>query len=192
PATGYGYLEIGKSEDGVVHRVLSFREKPDRSTAEKYLKSGNYLWNAGMFVWRADVIMREISSHIPRLFEGLKKLGDTLQPGSELYGTLPSISIDYGVMEKAENVCAVPAEFGWTDVGDWPSARKCGIGRGSVMKMDSLHSTVWNPDKLTVLLGVSNISVVETDSATLVMSDDYAQKLKEMVKMLEKERPDLV
>lgn len=192
PATGYGYLEIGESEDAVVHRVLSFREKPDRCTAEDYVKSGNYLWNAGMFVWRADVIMREISVHIPQLYESLKKLGNTLEPASELYGSLPSISIDYGVMEKSDNVCAVPAEFGWTDVGDWPSARKCGIGRGRVMKMDSSGSTVWNPDKLTVLLGVSNISVVETDSATLVMSDEYAQKLKEMVKLLEKERPDLV
>jgi len=192
PATGYGYLEKGKSYDEGVYAVSSFREKPSHETAAKYVSTGRYFWNAGMFVWRADVIMKEIARFLPGLYEGLWKLGSGTCPDPGKYGSLQSISIDYGVMEKADNVVMVPAQFGWNDIGDWPSARKCGVGKGEVLAIDSENTTVWNGEKLTILLGVSNVSVVETDSVTLVMNDEYSQKLREVVAEMEKEKPYLV
>ncbi len=192
PATGYGYLEKGKSLYEGIFEVSSFREKPDPETASEYLASGRYFWNAGMFIWRADVIMEEIARNLPGLYEELIQLGPGTSPDTEQYSALQSISIDYGVMENADNVVVVPALFGWNDIGDWPSARRCGVGRGEVLAIDSGNSIVWNRGKLTVLLGVNDISVVETDSVTLIMSDEYSQKLREVVAELENTKPDLV
>ncbi len=192
PATGYGYLEQGEEIEKDIYRVSAFREKPDTDTAKEYVASNRYFWNAGMFIWRADTILNEISLHLPELAEGLEKLGSDTSPEISLYNSLPSISIDYGVMEKAENVAVVPARFGWNDIGDWPTARKCDVAKGEVISVDSENTTVWNEGKLTVLMGLKNVSVVETDSVTLVMSDEYSQKLKDVVAKLEKEKPDLV
>ncbi len=192
PATGYGYLEKGKRISEGVYEVSSFREKPDLETASEYCSSGRYFWNAGMFIWRADVIMQEIARYLPELSGELLRLGSGTCPDSERYNALQSISIDYGVMENADNVVMVPAQFGWNDIGDWPSARRCGVSRGEVLVKDSENTTVWNRGKLTVLLGVSNVSVVETDSVTLIMSDEYSQKLREVVAELEDNKPDLV
>lgn len=192
PATGYGYLEQGAEIAKDIYRVSAFREKPDADTAKEYLASNRYFWNAGMFVWRADTILKEISLHLPELAKGLEKLDSDTLPQLSVYNSLPSISIDFGVMEKAGNVAMVPARFGWNDIGDWPTARKCDVGRGEVISVDSENTTVWNEGKLTVLMGLKNVSVVETDSVTLVMSDEYSQKLRDVVARLEKEKPDLV
>lgn len=191
PATGYGYLHTGECNPGKVCRVLSFREKPDLDTAAAYLSSGEYLWNAGMFIWRAEVILEAISRHLPGLAAGLSAMGNGNPPGIDEYSSLEAVSIDYGVMEKAERVSAVPALFGWNDIGDWPSARRCGVGRGEVSFFDSSDCTVWNDGRLTVLLGVRNISVVQSGGVTLVMSDDHAQDLREVVAEIEKEHPEL-
>jgi mannose-1-phosphate guanylyltransferase len=192
PATGYGYLEKGKIYSEGVYEVSSFREKPNLEKAEEYLENGNYFWNAGMFIWRADVIMEEIARYLPELSDGIRELDSGTCPDTGKYDALQAISIDFGVMEKADNVVMVPAEFGWNDIGDWPSARRCGVGRGEVLAVDSENTTVWNGGKITVLLGISNVSVVETDSVTLVMSDEYSQKLREVVSDLEDAKPDLV
>lgn len=192
PATGYGYLEKGNSLTEGVYEVSSFREKPDLETASEYLSGGRYLWNAGMFIWRADVIMQEIARYLPELSEQLLQLDPGTCPYPEQYDALQSISIDYGVMENADNVVMVPARFGWNDIGDWPSARRCGVGRGEILEINSGNNIVWNRGKLTVLLGVSNISIVETDSVTLIMSDEYSQKLREVVAELEDKKPNLV
>jgi mannose-1-phosphate guanylyltransferase len=192
PATGYGYLHTGRCRKGEVCTVDTFREKPDLKTAERYLDSGEYLWNAGMFIWRADTILEQFRIHLPQLARNLESLGAEPRPDPAAYGTLESVSIDFGVMEKAGDVAAVPALFEWNDIGDWPSSRVCGVGCGEVLAYGSSDVTVWNREKLTVLLGVSGISVVETDDVTLVMSDEYAQELREVVRDLEDRRPDLV
>lgn len=192
PATGYGYIETGEPIVEGVMRVLSFREKPDRKTASEYIETGRYLWNAGMFVWRADVIADRIREYLPDLARGLSGLGPGPRPDPGAYAALPAVSIDCGVMEKANDVAVVPALFDWNDIGDWPSARRSGVGRGEVAAFDSHSCTVWNEDRLTVLLGVENISVVETDSVTLVMSDRCAQELGRVVAEMEKKRPELV
>jgi len=192
PATGYGYLEKGNSFGDEVYEVSSFREKPDLETASEYCTSDRYFWNAGMFIWRADIIMQEIARYLPELSEQLLQLGPGTCPDPHQYDALQSISIDYGVMEKADNVVMVPARFGWNDIGDWPSARKCSVGRGEILEINSGNNIVWNRGKLTVLLGVSNMSVVETDSVTLIMSDEYSQKLRDVVAELEDKKPHLV
>ncbi len=192
PSTAYGYLQKGESLSGGGNRVSSFREKPDHATAIRFLEEGDYLWNAGMFVWRVDRILQEIRLLLPDLYDRLDTLSREVEPSSEDYLSLPSISIDNGIMERSEDVAMVPAGFGWNDIGDWPSARKCGIGSDRVLPLDSDDYTVWNPGRLTVLLGVSGVSIVQTDAVTLVMDDRYSQKLREIVARLEEEEPDLV
>jgi mannose-1-phosphate guanylyltransferase len=192
PATGYGYLRRGERVGGAAWRVDLFREKPDAETARSYLESGEYLWNAGMFLWRVDRVREELRRHLPQVAESAESLSEQTAPAMEEYAGIRSVSIDYGVMERADRVAMVEARFDWDDVGDWIAARRVGAGRGRVMEVESGDCTVWNPKRLTVLLGVSGLSVVETDRATLVMSDGYAQRLKEVVARLEREEPDLV
>jgi mannose-1-phosphate guanylyltransferase len=192
PSSAYGYLMRGSELSPGVYDVAAFREKPDEETARGYLAAGCFYWNAGIFLWTADRILEEISLHLPRLAEGLIGMGGSLSPDAESYGVLPSVSIDYGVMEKAEAVAMVPARFSWSDVGDWPSARRCGVGRGRVIVVDSEDCTVWNEGRLTVLMGLKGVSVVETPSVTLVMSDEYSQELRKVVADLEEEAPELV
>ncbi|MFO7949061.1 MAG: mannose-1-phosphate guanylyltransferase [Candidatus Fermentibacteraceae bacterium] len=192
PATGYGYLRRGRSIMKGVWQVEVFREKPDLQTAREYLESGDYLWNAGMFLWRVDAILESLRRHLPEVARAAEGLASETAPSMEDYGGIRSISIDYGVMERARRVAMVEAGFDWDDVGDWIAARRVGAGRGRTMEVESGDCTVWNPGRLTVLLGVESLSVVETDRATLVMSDRYAQKLKEVVARLERDEPDLV
>ncbi len=117
PNTGYGYLEIGDVLDRDVLRVRSFKEKPDRARAEEFLRAGNYTWNAGMFVWRSDVFRRELALHAPEI-AGVSLLN---------YEAMPSISIDYGLMEKSSHVAAIRGDFDWSDVGSFEALRKVGV-----------------------------------------------------------------
>lgn len=117
PNTGYGYLEIGEVLENDVLRVQSFKEKPDRERAEEFLRAGNYTWNAGMFVWRSEVFRRELTEHAPEI------AGVTLAN----YESMPSISIDYGLMEKSGHVAAIRGDFDWSDVGTFDALRKVGV-----------------------------------------------------------------
>lgn len=186
PATGYGYIRKGKSLGDTLFEVEEFREKPDIETAERFVRSCEYFWNAGMFVWQAGTILEEMSEYMPKLSGKLKRFYEKTSPTVSVWKSLEPESIDYGILEKSGKVAVLPASFAWDDIGDWPSARRCGIGRGRIVSIDSGDVTVWNEGKLTVLLGVSGLSVIETDDATLIMSDDYSQKLKHTVQEIEK------
>lgn len=191
-STGYGYLQQGEEISEKIWRVKSFREKPDRVTAERYLEEGGFFWNAGIFIWSAGRILEEIEQYQPGLFNGLARLGETVAPDEDMYNSLESVSIDYGVMEKAGRVAMVCADFTWDDVGNWPSVRRVRTDQGDIHAVDSDNYTIWDKDgRLTVLLGVNGLSVVRTDRVTLIMSDEYSQKLREVVADLEKKRPDL-
>jgi len=191
PATGYGYLECGEDMGGF-HRVERFVEKPSLERAEEFLAGGRHFWNAGMFVWSAGRILSEIGGHLPDLYSGLSELGEGAAPPMSRYAALPSVSIDYGVMEKAERVAMIAASFPWDDVGDWPAARRAGVSRGEAIMAGSSDCTVWTPGRLAVLVGLSGVSVVESDGVILVMADGAAQDLKDVVTRLERERPELV
>lgn len=204
PATGYGYLEQGEqvSKDGDLQicRVKSIREKPTLALARDFLSRGGFLWNSGMFIWKASTILSEIARFLPEIYEGLAEISDAVGGASEndviekVYPSLPSVSIDYGVMEKAKNVLVIPGEFGWSDLGSWDAlwevSKKDESGnvvRGRFVGVDSGDSLVYSPEKLVAIVGVRDIFVVETQDALLICRRDRSQDVRSVVEKLEKE-----
>lgn len=203
PATGYGYIRRGRpfaeSSDPAVFHVEKFKEKPDRKTAEKFLAEGGYFWNSGMFVWRVDVFLHALSQHLPALYTTFEELREYLgQPNwdrklAEVYQKIPAISIDHGLMEKAENVLVIPADIGWSDVGDWAAlgaflpqdadgnavhARHLGIEtKGCVIYAE-------DPDRLVATLGVEDLVIVDTKEALLILPKERAQEVRKLLEKL--------
>ncbi len=203
PATGFGYIEQAgpwKTLGGRdVLAVKRFVEKPDLATAQEYVASGNYFWNAGMFVWRVPVVEAAFRAHAPDLHAGLAAIeaaaarmnwADALSAG---YPTLKKISVDYALMEKSTNVVVVPATFDWDDVGAWPAVAnhfpKDAAGnvlRGLALVEGGANNIVVSTDgHLTAVVGASDLVVVHTADATLVCPKDKAQEIKALLKRLE-------
>ncbi|MFA5253017.1 MAG: mannose-1-phosphate guanylyltransferase [Phycisphaerae bacterium] len=201
--TGFGYIEradllkIINNEE--VFRVKSIREKPDFQQAKKFVESGHFYWNSGMFIWKTSVILKEISRWLPDLYSGLMKidkvLGSPDEAGtvSRVYKKLTSISIDYGVMEKADNVFIIPGDFGWSDVGSWDTLadissgdikNNTSLGGSRTIIEDSENSLVYNPGKLTALVGVKDLIIVETKDALLICKKGRSQDVKKIVEKL--------
>jgi len=208
PATGLGYIQKGKRFENLeaesVYHVNRFVEKPDLPTAEKYLRSGEYFWNAGMFIWRARTIGEAIAKCAPELWLALGKIEDGIRGGENLdsllqehYPKLEKISIDYAVMEKADNVLTVEAGFDWDDVGEWPaiarhnkSDSEGNILQGKGVIRDGSGNIVVNEDgHFTALIGVDDLIVVQTKDATLVCPKSKAQEIKKLVQDIAK-NPD--
>jgi len=204
PETGYGYLEQGERfaaiGEGDIFRVRSIREKPPREEAERFLAQGGFLWNSGMFAWKASTILQQIGQHLPDLDRGLAKIREAFGTDREAdvlgrtYRELPSVSIDYGVMEKARDVLIVPGSFGWSDLGSWDAlwevSPKDGQGnsvRGPFIGIDAARSLVHSPGKLVALVGVEDLLVVETDDALLICRRGRSQDVKKVVQALEEE-----
>jgi mannose-1-phosphate guanylyltransferase len=201
PETGYGYIEVsaGSAGDGPFP-VSRFVEKPDRERAGQFLAAGNFYWNSGMFLWRADVILEELRRHLPDLYAGLESFD--VQDGriapealESFYAEVNGESIDFGVMEKSERVVMIPASFGWSDVGSWSALPEVleTDGNGNVIinasgevLADARGCLAYGGGKLVALLGVSDLIVVETPDALLVCSRDRAQEVKGIVGELER------
>lgn len=194
-ATSYGYLQRGEKQDGV-WRVKRFCEKPKAEVAQEFLKSGDYYWNGGIFVWEAKTILAAIEKFLPELSASLKSIGAALGTSrlpstlSKEYGNIKRISIDYGVMEKAEKVLMVETDFEWDDVGSWSAAAdrraKDGAGNaieGQVFAVESKNSLVLSsdPNHLVGVLGLEDFVVVHTPDATLVCPKNRADDLKKLV-----------
>lgn len=210
PETGYGYIEFDKKsgetiKENDVKKVTQFREKPDIKTARQFIFSGNFLWNSGMFVWKASTIVDQFNKHLPDIYEQLQELQPAVgterqkEAVNSFYHNCPSISIDYGIMEKAETVFVVPGEFGWNDVGSWRAVYDLREKneQGNVIQSDTaiLESSKNNlvhseNKKLIALVGVENLAVVETEDAILVCNLDQSQGVKQVVEKL-REREDL-
>lgn len=204
-ATGYGYIKYVKSDEAV-KKVEAFVEKPDAVTAEKYVKSGNYVWNGGIFVWKASVVIKNIKEFLPELYDGLMRVYEAVgtekefDTVNEIYPELPSVSIDYGVMEKARDVKVVTGEFGWNDVGSWDmmgvlhtSDDNGNVTVGDCVAIDTINSTVVSSGRLVAVLGMDGVTVVETPDAVLVCPKEKAQDVKKIVDELKKnEREDLL
>lgn len=203
PDTGYGYINIGKNIEKSVYKVNRFVEKPDLPTAIKYLDSGDYLWNSGMFIWRADTIFEEIKQHLPNLHDGLNKL----LPGigkpefdSVLKANFPnfeSISVDYGIMEKSDKVFTVKGDFGWNDVGSWESVYELtkkdsdnNAVVGDVFLSESSSNYVYSPAKFTAVIGIENAVVINTPDSLLVCSRDKVQDVRTVVDFLNNQNRD--
>src|SRR5262245_31914685 len=175
PETGYGYIRRGDLISDNLHKVARFVEKPNRPTAEGYLAERTYLWNSGMFVFPAAVMASEIERLLPELHEGLLKLEKNRGAIGALYPTLPSISIDYGVMEKSERIAVMPAEFGWSDVGSWDAAMEINAADadgnvliGDAIALDSKRSMAdAKTGRIVALVGVEDLIVVDTEDAVL-------------------------
>jgi mannose-1-phosphate guanylyltransferase len=209
PETGYGYIKTGESLAGDGYAVEQFVEKPDLETAKKYQEAGTYFWNSGMFVWRPSVILDEINSHLPELHAHLSQLTecfgqeDEEEKITEIFQQITPISIDFGVMEKANQVIMVPgSEFIWNDIGSWSAWADClaeneqdkdesgNITQGDVVMVGSKDCTVIGKTagnkRLIAGVGLENVIIVETDDSLLVCHKDSAQQVKDVVDVLKK------
>ena len=210
PETGYGYVQydITGDDDGVPdglgdetprpYPVLTFAEKPDLATAERFLDAGDFLWNSGMFVWRAEAILDAFERYLPKVHALFAPLADAFgtdreaEAIAEAYERSPKISIDYGVMEQADNVRVVPGSFGWSDVGDWRAVHEVvdkddagNRAEGNVILQDTTGSYARSADgRLLVLVGMTDAVVVDTGDAVLVCHREDAQKVKNVVDFL--------
>lgn len=202
PETGFGYIAQGqfyKSFAGIPsYQVERFMEKPDHKQALRFLESGCYFWNSGIFIWRADLIRRLISEHIPPLAEGLEEIekatGTNRYPQvlQDVYAKLPKISIDYGVMEKAQGVLMVPGDIGWDDVGSWTALESYkekdmngNILDGQGVLVDTKNTMVQASEKVVATLGVHDLIVVEDEGSILICHKQKAQELKKVIKALQ-------
>ncbi len=203
PATGYGYIQINSQVDEIdgipVFKVKTFAEKPDAHTAKRFLASGDFLWNSGMFIWTANAILKEIEEAIPELYDGLmeieKYLGTKHQDEviKKVYCTIKSISIDYGVMEQSTNVFVLKGEFDWNDVGSWeeiykisPHDENDNVVIGNHLLRDTRSCLIDSPRRMIATLGVENLIIIDTDDALLVCRRDMAQQVKDLVDALKR------
>lgn len=199
PATGYGYIRMGKIKEeyaGIpVYRVLEFKEKPDVERARYYLREGNYLWNSGMFIWRVDLIRSLFMQFLPDVARGLEAIGKSLgtpehsQVLVKEYRRFPRISVDYGILEKCSQVLVIPARFDWDDVGSWTSwqQHQAADENGNVHQgqngvfLDTRNSLIYSPERMVATLGVEDLIIVNTDDCLLVCHQDRAQEIKKVV-----------
>lgn len=193
--TGFGYLELAAGPSNGVRGVLRFVEKPDRVTAERYVASGRHLWNAGIFCLTARRLLAELDAHLPQTAGVVRQIardhGAVIDP-RELYEVLPSVSFDTAVMEKTAHVVAVPAAVGWSDVGSWaaiPEVRGADetgntiVGQ-AVMIDGTGNVLVSDDDMLIATVGVSDLVVVKSGNAILIVRKDQAQRVREVVEVL--------
>ena len=198
-ATGYGYIKFQKSGENVL-KVLEFKEKPDEATAKKYVESGEYAWNSGMFIWKASTILKKFEKYLPEIYEDLQKIGDAMHTADELkvieeiYPKINSISVDYGIMEKADDVFVVPGEFGWNDVGSFDMLgvlhegdEKGNIKIGDQINIDSKNCITYSSGRLVATIGLENVVVIETGDAVLVCDKNKVQDVKKVVEQLKKD-----
>jgi mannose-1-phosphate guanylyltransferase len=192
PETGYGYIELGDELGNGVKKVARFVEKPNRETAEKFLAGKRHLWNAGMFFFRVKDMTSLVEKHLPELAAGVAKIDADAGSLASVFPTLPSVSIDVGVMEKADGLAVVPGDFGWNDIGSWESAWELGAKdangnavEASTVVVDAKNNLV-RSKKLVALVGVDDLVVVDTDDALLVMPRERAQDVRLVIEELKK------
>ncbi|MBQ9207155.1 MAG: mannose-1-phosphate guanylyltransferase [Treponema sp.] len=199
-ATGYGYIKFQKSSEEVL-KVREFKEKPDEETAKKYVESGEYAWNSGMFIWKASTILKNFEQFLPSIYKDLQKIGKVMGTDDEydvidkIYPKIESISIDYGIMEKSQDVYVVPGEFGWNDVGsfDMMGVLHEADGDGNIkigdqINVDTKNCITYSSGRLIATIGLDNVVVIETEDAVLVCDKNKVQDVKKVVEQLKKER----
>src|SRR5215212_9010443 len=211
PSTGYGYIQQGEPLDGdhkyPVYMVERFVEKPDEAAAQKLLRSGNHSWNSGMFVWRADAILAEIGKQMPQLYDAINQIAavwGTAEQNNVLqahWQDLQSKTIDYGVMEKAEQVAVLPAGgLGWSDVGSWdslfdvllPDMNGNVSTNGQILALDTNNTLIYTRDeeRLVVTIGLDDMVVVDAGDVLMICKVDQSQKVRDVVEHLKKHRQE--
>lgn len=200
PETGYGYLKLGSSVGGSCVKVEKFVEKPDLKRAEEFVSSGQYLWNGGMFVWKASTVLKAFDQTMPEM----KKVWDASGGDAQkAYPQMTATSIDFGVMEKATNVVSFPLDCGWDDVGSWTSLQDLSeelnmthpagvVSAGTCVSIDSRGNIVDSNGPVVSLLGVKDLIVVVKDGVVMVADKSRAQDIKKMVDEVKKTHPQLI
>ncbi|WP_088342797.1 MULTISPECIES: mannose-1-phosphate guanylyltransferase/mannose-6-phosphate isomerase [Rhodomicrobium] len=204
PHTGYGYIETSPGGDAL--RVKRFVEKPDARTAATYLASGNFFWNAGIFLMQARALIEAFANHAPDILRGCERALASAQPDLDFlrldpaaYAALPDISIDYAIMEKSPRVACVPLSAGWSDLGAWPAIWEIAekdaqgnVARGDVIFHESRGSFAYTENACVAVVGLEDVMVVATKDAVLVSSKSHAQSVKAVVERLKAEgRPEI-
>jgi mannose-1-phosphate guanylyltransferase len=209
PATGFGYIRQGELITNIggfdCYVAVKFTEKPDFETATTFLASGEYTWNSGMFIWKADQAMSEFKRQQPKMYEQFILLAPTVDTPEydrkleEIWEKIDKISLDYAVMEGAEKMAVIPAEFGWNDIGSWAAmydvlnldqAGNVVKGNQSERVLLDTKNTLVYSDKLVVTIGVEDIIVIETPDSLLICHKDRTQDVKEVVNHLRKTKND--
>ncbi len=210
PETGFGYIELGPVREELnliyCHEVAAFKEKPNYATAKEYIANSKYMWNAGIFVWGLKGLMHEFELNQPEIAAGMKQFGayiglpEEMNKLTEMYGNLPAISFDYGILEKTTKLGVIPASIGWDDLGSWgalerllPKDKADNAVQGNFCGVDTSGCVVYSPQKMVATLGVQDLVIVETEDALLVAAKDKTQEIKKIIEKLAKEnREDLL
>ncbi len=206
PETGYGYIQRGEPlaviGERTIYKVKTFAEKPNLETARLFLKSGDFLWNSGMFIWKVSTILREFAEHQPEMAEGFEQIYQVVDTDKmaetvlDVYMRIKSISIDYAIMEVAKSVSIIEAEFTWSDLGSWEAAHAISpkdengnaiLAQNQVV-LDGKNNLIYAPQKLVALIDVENLAVVETEDALLICRKDSSQRVKEVVEHLKRKK----
>lgn len=198
PETGYGYIKI-KAEQCIGHayKVEKFVEKPDLETAKEYLATEEYLWNSGMFIWKVSTILDKIKEYMPDTYAGLQTIKEAIDAENQDYvldkefEKFQSISVDYGILEKAENIYTIPGTFGWDDVGSWLAVERIrktnefgNVVSGNVITINSRECVIEGTEKLIAAVGLENLIVVDTEDATLICDKEHAGEIKKVLETL--------
>ena len=198
PEIGYGYIKFNIDEAiGQAYAVEHFVEKPNMEKAKQYFASEEYLWNSGMFVWKASTILDNLKKHIPELYEGLERmervvgLPDEKEQVEHIFYEFPSISIDYGILEKADNIYIVPGTFGWDDVGSWLAISRIrqvnedgNVVNGNIITIDTKNCVIEGNEKLIAAVGIQDLIVVDTSDATLICDKANVADIKKVIENL--------
>lgn len=201
PETGYGYIHYDKETKlGTANAVKQFVEKPDIELAKQYLASGEYLWNSGMFVWKVSTILDNFKKYMQDIYEGLVVIKNSIGTADyesvlkDTFTAMRSESVDYGIMENAENIYSIPGDFGWDDVGSWLAVGRIkkndengNVINGNVVSVSSKNCVIEAKDKLIAVVGLEDIVVVDTDDATLVCDKEHAGEIKKILAKLREE-----
>ncbi|HEY3386725.1 MAG TPA: sugar phosphate nucleotidyltransferase, partial [Saprospiraceae bacterium] len=197
--TGYGYIEFDKTDDNEVRAVKSFREKPDKTKAEQYLNQGSFAWNAGIFIWKLSVILNSFEQHASQIYK-------TLHPGINVYNTdeehsfiaseypkTEKISVDYAILERAQNVFTIPCDIGWSDLGTWTSlydqsekdkAHNVNLSQPVFLEKATNNLILSKKDKLVVIKGLEDFIVIDTEDCLMIYPKSEEQSIKELKERL--------
>lgn len=195
PETGYGYIKFNPEiSDGHAFGVDRFVEKPTLEKAKEYLETEEYLWNSGMFVWKVSTILSNIQKFMPDMFYGLKEIKESIGKENQdfvlesVFSSFKSVSIDYGIMEKANNIYIMPGTFGWDDVGSWLAVERIrktndsgNVVDGNIITVDCKNNIIQGNEKLIATVGIQDMIIVDTEDATLICDKGSAGDIKKVL-----------
>jgi mannose-1-phosphate guanylyltransferase len=208
PETGYGYVqrsgEVGQYNNHAAYKVEQFLEKPNLATAEKFVASGNYYWNSGIFIWQLSTLYNSFSEYMPKFYGQLGRMEQAMAAGQaidSIWRDIQPVSIDVGIMERAVKVAVIPVDFGWNDVGSWAAIHEINqldengnvVLKAEHFGLDTTNTLIDGNRRLVATIGLDNVVIVDTDDVLLVCAKDKVQDIKQIVNWLnENNRTELL